>query len=67
MPSVEPKTSVLIQHGIMTRAQLRQELSLSDETLSRMEREDGFPARRSKKVILYDVGLIKKWIAAAKG
>ena len=60
---MEIKTNVLADRGILTRSQIRSELGLTDETLSKMEREDDFPCRRAGRIILYDADLIKKWIA----
>lgn len=59
---MKPKSTVLVAHGILTRPQLREALGLSDETITKMEDEDGFPSRKSGRVKLYDVELIKKWI-----
>ena len=53
----------LILHGILTRAQLKEALGLSDDTITKMESDDGFPTRKAGRIKLYDVALIKKWIA----
>lgn len=60
---MKAKSTLLVGHGILTREQLREALGLSDETLTKMERDDGFPMRKAGRIKLYDVALIKEWIA----
>lgn len=58
--------NLLIQHGILTRAQLAVLLDVQQETIARWEEEHDFPGRKAGKMTLYDIAEIKKWIAEGK-
>lgn len=54
----------LAANGILTRDDLLVELKINSQTLAKLEREHDFPGRKlGKKIVLYDVALIKRWIA----